>query len=476
MSSKHPAKIRRFITGIHTTRLSSHQEEKEGDMNPKMPKSRFMYRYSVPIIGTLTALLLVACGGGPPGASPDAAEDGTDEAQQDIATSNGRVVSATGEVFPQQYATLSFEIDGQVIVLEVEEGQTVQEGDLIASLETRNLEAALAQAEAGVAVAEAQLEEAKAGPRPEEIAAAAQQVSAAQARIEAAENRREFLFTDITEEEILAAGDELSRAQLALEDAQEAMDTLLYNASVTDQSEFDYARGDINPISAGEGLAEQIALSELSLQLAQAEFDDLLDGPDQDRVAVEEARIAAATAQRDAAAARLQLLQAQPFEDQIAISEAGVVEAEARLVDAQARLRQAQIFAPFSGTITDVFIDEGEFISPGDAVIEMGALDTLRVETTDLNELDVAQISVGSAVDVTFDAIPDEVTGTVTLISPKAEEGTGVNYTTIIELEELPENLRWGMTAFVDIETSDEGPSFNNGSSDDTSEDEGEEE
>lgn len=425
-------------------------------MNLRMSNSRFMQQFGLAAVVAMTALLLAACGG-PPQATEEATEEG-EGAQGGSDFAN--VVSATGEVFPEDYALLSFEIGGQVVVLNVEEGDTVNQGDLIASLETRNLEAAVAQAEAGVAVAEAQLEEAKAGPRPEEIASVANQVSAAQARIDAAQNRRDFLFTDITEDEILAAADELSRAELSLEDTQEAMDTLLYNASVTDQSDFDYDQGDINPLSAGEGLAEQITLAELSLQLAIAEYEDLLDGPDPDRVRIEDARIAAATAERDAAAARLRLLQAQPFEDQIAISEAGVVEAEAALVDAEARLAQAQLFAPFSGTITDVFIDEGEAISPGLSIVEIGDLTSLRVETTDLNELDVARISLGSSVDVTFDAIPDEVTGTISQISPKAEEGTGVNYTTVIELEALPDDLRWGMTAFVDIEASDEGPSF----------------
>jgi hypothetical protein len=29
----------------------------------------------------------------------------------------------------------------------------------------------------------------------------------------------------------------------------------------------------------------------------------------------------------------------------------------------------------------------------------------------------------------------------------------GVNYTAIIELDEVAEAIRWGMTAFIDIET-----------------------
>jgi hypothetical protein len=54
---------------------------------------------------------------------------------------------------------------------------------------------------------------------------------------------------------------------------------------------------------------------------------------------------------------------------------------------------------------------------------------------------------------VTFDALPDvEVAGWVVRIAPKAAEGAGVNYTVSLELESIPPQLRWGMTAFVDIQ------------------------
>jgi len=420
-----------------------------------MGQQRGIFRSSwiTALLLMVLAVLMAACGIAP-GQNGESEE--ADEASQGDTFSGGGgggIVSATGEVVPDDYASLSFEIGGQVVVLDIKEGDAVQEGDLIASLETRTLEAAVAQAEAGVAVSEAALEEAKAGPREEDIAAAGAAVAAANARIAAAQQRRDQLFTEITDDELLAAADELERARMALEDANEAMGTLIYNyENAFDPNDWDPGTDEVNPLSAGETLAESIRLAELNYQLAEAQFEDLEDGPDLDRVRIEEARIAAAAAERDASAARLALLQAQPFEDQIAIREAELEEAKAGLTEAEAALSQAQIFAPFSGTISSLFIDQGEFIAPGQAVLEIGDLSALLVETTDLNEIDVAQISVGSSAEVTFDALPDVIQGSVSKIAPKAEEGTGVNYTVTIELDEIPDNLRWGMTAFVDID------------------------
>ena len=60
---------------------------------------------------------------------------------------------------------------------------------------------------------------------------------------------------------------------------------------------------------------------------------------------------------------------------------------------------------------------------------------------------------VGDTAIVTFDALPEQVLeGTVVSIAPKAAEGSGVNYPVILKLNKIPPELRWGMTAFVDIE------------------------
>jgi multidrug efflux pump subunit AcrA (membrane-fusion protein) len=86
-------------------------------------------------------------------------------------------------------------------------------------------------------------------------------------------------------------------------------------------------------------------------------------------------------------------------------------------------------------------------------VLVLGDVSTLRVETTDLEEIDVAQVDVGQEATVTFDALSERVfAGHVTWVSPMAEPGAGgIHYTVIIELDEIDPVIRWGMTAFVDI-------------------------
>lgn len=119
---------------------------------------------------------------------------------------------------------------------------------------------------------------------------------------------------------------------------------------------------------------------------------------------------------------------------------------------AQETLKKAVLRAPFAGSVNEMYVHEGEMVSPGTPVMLIADLSTLRIETTDLNENDVVKVSVGDKVIVTFEALPDvEVEGKVTEIALKASQGVGVNYTIIVELDDMPEVIRWGMTAYVEI-------------------------
>ena len=67
------------------------------------------------------------------------------------------------------------------------------------------------------------------------------------------------------------------------------------------------------------------------------------------------------------------------------------------------------------------------------------------------------RVAVGQRAAVVFDALPDRVfEAYVTRISPMAAPGSGgVHYSVVLDLTELDVALRWGMTAFVDIEVGD---------------------
>jgi multidrug resistance efflux pump len=140
----------------------------------------------------------------------------------------------------------------------------------------------------------------------------------------------------------------------------------------------------------------------------------------------------------------------------LALAQASLKNAEAQVEGAKAALEDLSLVAPFAGTVSSVDVRPNEYVTFGRTVVVLGDLSGLRVETTDLNEIDVASVEVGAPVTVTFDALADTlVDGQVLSISPKSGEGSGVNYTVIVTLDEIPSKLRWGMTAFADIQVGD---------------------
>jgi HlyD family secretion protein len=131
-----------------------------------------------------------------------------------------------------------------------------------------------------------------------------------------------------------------------------------------------------------------------------------------------------------------------------------VAEAEAALQSAQAELATTELHAPFGGTVTAVNVSEGEMVLPGEVVLILADLDSLRAETTDLSERDVARVEIGQPATVLVEPLQTEVPGKVARIAPQASViGGDVVYTVVVALDTQPEGLRWGMSADVEIQT-----------------------
>jgi multidrug resistance efflux pump len=190
-----------------------------------------------------------------------------------------------------------------------------------------------------------------------------------------------------------------------------------------------------------------------AVEAAQAQLNAARAGAD-DEIPVLDAAVSAAEAQQTVAQAQLELVEAEVTAEEISVAEAAIVQAQATLDAALVAIARSEVRAPIPGTVGAVDVRSGEMVAPSEVLITLGDLSTLRVETTDLDEIDVARVAVGQQATVTFDALPERTfIGTVTRISPMAEPGTGgVNYTVTIEVEDMDPAIRWGMTAFVDIE------------------------
>jgi HlyD family secretion protein len=350
------------------------------------------------------------------------------------------VVSATGKVVPATWANLSFPTAGVVEQVEVAEGDEVKSGEVLIRLRgSEALQAALAAAELEEMSARQALDTLLENA---DVARAEAQLAVAQARdaFDNADKRYQYQQKGsratsatiegveaqlvLAEEKVNAAEDDVSHlSYLSSDDPKRAAaESALYNARHARdviQASLNWYTGE--PTDIDQALLEgERAQAEAALAEAERAFEKVKDGPDPDA---------------------------------LGLAQATLKNAEAQVEGAKAALADLSLVAPFAGTVSSVDVRPNEWVTPGSPVVVLGDLAGLRVETTDLNEIDVASVQVGAPVSVTFDALADTlVDGKVLSISPKSGEGSGVNYTVVIALDQIPDRLRWGMTAFADIQ------------------------
>jgi multidrug resistance efflux pump len=109
--------------------------------------------------------------------------------------------------------------------------------------------------------------------------------------------------------------------------------------------------------------------------------------------------------------------------------------AEARLGNTHAAARAdesspagTELKAEFAGIVSEVCVRAGEFVGPGQPIALLADLSELIVETTDLNEIDVALEAFGDSAEVTFDVLPGiGLQCTQSYFASKAVPGNGVN-------------------------------------------------
>ncbi|MBI5950839.1 MAG: efflux RND transporter periplasmic adaptor subunit [Chloroflexi bacterium] len=171
-----------------------------------------------------------------------------------------------------------------------------------------------------------------------------------------------------------------------------------------------------------------------------------------------EANVEAAKAKMQNAQEEFDNLTAGENAEQMAVARAQFESALASLNAARAALDNSQLRAPFAATVLSLDLSVGETVNAGAPVAFLGDLGRWQVETKDLAEIDVANVTVGDKVTIKLDAFLDEeFTGTVTGIDPVGREYLGdMTYKTTITLDESDPRFRWNMTATVTIDTEAE--------------------
>lgn len=423
----------------------------------------------------VTTILATGCSG-MPGAAPTPLPTVMLGAQTSAApiqqTATGGI-TASGVVVSALQTRLAAPLAQRVKAVHVAIGDPVQAGQVLIELDDADVQTRLAQAHAGLAVAQANLAVLKEPASESQIAQAnaalmsaraaysrtlsgpsAAELTAAQAALDAALAAQHTLQAGPRSEDVAAAQAALLSAEAALKQAQSRYD--------------DAYRRDPAGIS-GNPAALALEQATQAMAIARAAYDKALAPPDAAQLAAarqqvaaaratlaalqappQDADLAQAQAQIDIARARLDELKTGPSQGRLAVAQAQVAAAQTQVEGVQAQLTQLILRAPAAGTVSQLTVHAGEWVSPGQPLLVLTDMTQLQAETTDLGERDVPNVRPGQAVSVLIKALNTTVPGTVSAIAPEAERlGGDVVYKVTVVLQESPAGLRPGMTVDV---------------------------
>ncbi len=392
-------------------------------------------------------------------------------------------VSVSGFVEADNEVELAFPQSGRVTDMYVEQGDLVQAGELLGTIANSGLAAARQAAAANVTQAEAARDELQNGQTSEEAAVTEATVAKARAaweqtnatELQKVEQARIALFStgltarsDDNEDE--ATPPTITGSYTCTEEGNYTLEA--YRSSTDSGYSVRYSGLETGTIPLTTSQPTTLGDCGLSLEFTAGDqynnskwtitipnpdnssyaallsaYELAQDQAEQNIQAAKDAlTLAEATASRETAAPRVEALLA---------ANAAVSAAQAELSRLDAQLQNYAIYAPFTGTVTDVLLSPGEVARTTPAVTLL-ANDTFTLVAR-VPEIDITRIATGQTVTAHFDANPEEPqTGTITFIAPRATEIDGVGYfETNIELATTTNWLRAGLNADVEITISE---------------------
>ncbi len=345
----------------------------------------------------------------------------------------------SGTVRSNQSVYLYWQTSGTVSAVNVEVGDEVKKGDVLAELDSSTIDSSIIDA----AVTGEQAEESMERLYTSTLALEQARTKMVQAQQTVEDAQKAYNALGIVREDEIEIGvkyDDYVRALASYQEAQEYFDSVKTRAlddviRVRAQQRLESARSAVDSAKAqynwynGETEEIEVQQADAALKLAQAQLDDAVRAYDRIKDGPTENQVRSIQAQIDAAAATV---------------------------------NTAKIVSPISGTVAQVEARPFDVITYDST---SAARNILAVRVDDLTshyidisvtELEVNNITLGQEVSITFDAIPlREYTGTIVNISNAGTvSNLSVNYDLTVKMDEADNSIKSGMMADVAIVTS----------------------
>lgn len=176
-------------------------------------------------------------------------------------------------------------------------------------------------------------------------------------------------------------------------------------------------------IDEGDRVETGMALLSLDAELTQVALDRALAEVTQREIAVADARRRLAEAEEVGTERGIAQTQIDSLRSEVASDEATLLASRAAAREQQALVERHTLRAPFSGVISERHTELGEWVNPGDGLLELVATENLRFDFR-VGQESFATLSPDTPVEITLDALADSViAGYVDAIVPVKNPG-----------------------------------------------------
>ncbi|MCX7839563.1 MAG: efflux RND transporter periplasmic adaptor subunit, partial [Anaerolineae bacterium] len=209
--------------------------------------------------------------------------------------------------------------------------------------------------------------------------------------------------------------------------------------------------GDVILFLRAEEIARRVRQAELNLNSRQLDLARAKSAPRDEDIEIARANLRKATlalaaaeaaynanptaqndAAREIARADLDIARANfnrvtngASKEEIEALQNAVTNAQLELENARAALAQTRLTAPFTATVTEIGVREGELVGGYTPLATIADLNALEI-VAEIDEIDVANVKVGQKVEVRLDAFPGErFAGILTRLFPAASTQRG---------------------------------------------------
>ncbi len=314
-----------------------------------------------------------------------------------------QTIPISGNLTPVTQTDLDFAGSGKVKTVNVQAGQAVKAGDILASLDPVSLQGSLVQAQAALTSAQAKLSLDQAGPTAQSLNQAQSAVNTAQVQLQS--------DTTSQQDTIAVNAQMVQQAQGAQTDAQSK-----YNAD---------GCGGGSPASSCPQDQSALNTAQNNYQAAlvkqQQSNDQAQSQVNRDKVSLLNAQAALAVAQQGPTTQQVQIDQSQVSVDQVNVD------------SAQRALDNATLTAPGDGVVSAVNIVVGQATASGTNAAASSTTHAISILTPgaytvigSVSDAQVGQIAVGQAARITPAGATEALTGKVTGVAAVATVTSGV--------------------------------------------------